>query len=98
MGDPIPDEWPELEDDLWYCVTVEVFTGMTEEPWCDENFQIADLKCCKEGWEIREFQDGWECVQWSELCHHSGYTSQRVKDITGGWATLEECVAGCFGI
>lgn len=95
MGYPIPDEWPEPEDDLWYCVTVDVFTGVSP-PWCAEENYDSTTKCCRTGDLITDWYHwGFDCTEDREFCPLGIGSEQQITNIAGPYDTSEECGEAC---
>lgn len=94
MGDPVPGEWPGgLEDDKWYCVTVEAYQHPVS-PGCVGVPHI--VKCCKTGAMIKAF-DAYECINGIELCTFSGFSAQHVVSHDGPYDTADDCYGPCLG-
>lgn len=91
MGTPVPDDFPDLDPTKWYAYYVDVFQDETPATGCDQEF-IMTINCCAMGGALEDWYDvGGPCVDGSELCPFSGFSSQRPTCIMGPYDSYEEC-------
>ncbi|NVM23410.1 MAG: hypothetical protein HWN68_16705 [Desulfobacterales bacterium] len=95
MGEPTPDDWPEILDDKWYCVTVDAFQDVGPFDDCRQDFS-AQLTCCRQGVHINNWiNNELECIGGFELCVFTGFSAQRLLDLKGPYDTQALCNADC---
>lgn len=94
MGDPDPDEFPEIIVGKWYKVTAESFQGPFAPPSSCTDDKVAEGTCCATGLDLNEFfVTGPGCKNGLEICPVSGFSSQRVLAIEGPFDTFNLCQA-----
>jgi len=92
MGNPLPPDWPEIEDTKWYCCYLDCYNlddcaGPLQGSTC----------CCTTGAQILSWINGNnECDAGWELCPFSGYTAQRLIDVKGPYTLRQDCVDACI--
>lgn len=87
MGHKLPPEPPVLLDEKWYYISAAAFAHIL--PGC-----IGDptpVGCCKEGSELIAYLKDPQCVNGAEICIYTGYTAQRVYNISGPYDSWDEC-------
>ena len=92
MGEEIPDDWPTLEDNLFYRISVDRFEHGPIEGTCDNAF-IDSTFCCIIGWEVKAWIAGNKQCQSNPLCPGLPFgNSQRITNITGPSDTWAQCM------
>lgn len=95
MGTPVPDDWPELEDTKWYCVTEDAYWDGSGAPGC-RGTPIGRSSCCRTGAVIKSYIDGdnqchfntWLCVMFSPA-------QKKIVCIKGPYDTKVACQLEC---
>jgi len=95
MGTPVPDEYPELVDDKWYCVTEDAYAGIPMQNVC-QGAIIGRSSCCRQGAPIKAYLDGAnECHWFAFLCVQHSPSPKKVICITGPYNSKTECEGAC---
>lgn len=95
MGTPVPEEWPELDPEKWYCCYVDWYFTEGEEGGCEKDYQ-GRKRCCRTGAQIQAWLDAdSECVFSEALCPFYSPGAQRLVAIHGPYDTLADCTAEC---
>jgi hypothetical protein len=94
MGIEVPDDWPDLTPDAYFCVQVLCYSSLPPGTGCTGDPEW--MQGCVKGrvlidWISRDMQ----CSDIGIL-GFPGHMSQRIIDIDGPFDTLAECAAsGC---
>ncbi|GAI33696.1 unnamed protein product [marine sediment metagenome] len=95
MGTPVPHPFSDLEDDKWYCLSVDFFQLTDPDQGCSGPYQDSH-DCCQIGWVIKKwFEDDRLCKQGPGICYVVIAEPQRVTCAMGGYDTEEECLLHC---
>lgn len=95
MGTPVPEEFPELEDNKWYCLTVQYYHITDPDEGCEGPYDTTD-NCCQRGDVIKAwYHDGWECKAGFGVCVPSEAEPQRITACHGPYDTREDCATDC---
>ncbi len=93
MGTPVPADWPEIENDKVYMVTVDWYQDASGKTGCDQEYQ-GEHKCCEPGIGIFVFLAfELECKRGSELCTITGFSAQRLISVFGPYDNMGACLA-----
>lgn len=91
MGTPVPDEWPEFEDEKHYLVNVDAYQFGNDFRDCRQD-HLGRYKCCVSGDFLNSWlADGHECLSPFELCVVSGASAQRLVAVHGPYDTPDAC-------
>lgn len=92
MGTPVPKDWPVLEAEKFYLVTLDAFQDAGPLTGCDQTF-VTRVSCCKSAALIQAWIDaGCRCLAGCELCVVTGFTAQRIICIQGPYDDYDTCV------
>lgn len=95
MGTPVPEDWPELEDAKWYCVTEDAYWDGDLEVGCRGSPFSRD-SACRTGAVIKAYLAAQnQCVFGQFLVVASSPAQKKVVCITGPYDTQGECQAEC---
>lgn len=95
MGTPVPDEWPELIDDKYYCIHHNDYYLLLPYPLCEAAF-VANYHCCRTGQHIKDwYEDVGDCVWGRTPCFITPGEGARITGIEGPYDTKDECDAVC---
>ena len=90
MGTPVPEDWPELIADKWYCVTEVAYTG----PGGCTGPILGQCSCCRLGAPIQAYLDaGYECTFFAFLCEIGSPSPKRISCIKGPFDNKTLCEA-----
>ena len=95
MGTPVPSDFPEIEDNKWYCLKVDFYELTDPDQGCDGPFLVSH-ECCQIGSVINQwFEDDRECKQGAGICFVVITEPQRMTSANGPYDTEEECQLHC---
>lgn len=98
MGTPVPEEWPELEDDKFYCCTVDLYGTGGKNDVCDGEY-FGRTKCSLEGEYVKYWIDsGFECRDFEGICVRVPLSAQRLICVSGPFDTFDDCWDSCEGL
>lgn len=91
MGTPVPDDWPPLEDGLYYKITVDTFGFGLPPNTCSGPYNDT-VSACFEGSVVRTWINlDHQCSAWP-LIFFGGGVNQRIVDIDGPFDDLAACL------
>lgn len=89
MGTELPPDWPEIDDDLWYHVTVEVFGGMNADGSCRIPGGVY-WDCCVKGIAIRTYiNSDTQCQKPFAFCVPNPF--QKLHNVGSSYPTQIAC-------
>lgn len=95
MGTPVPEEFPDLVDGKYYCVTVDFFEETDPEKGCDNPY-VGTAKACLTGSYIKDWQDrGGQCKVGDGLIPPHITAPQRITSCHGPYNTGDACWLDC---
>ncbi len=90
MGTPVPDDWPEVIDGLWYKMTVRRYILRPGETNCGTD-RTDTQRCCVLGETIRFIiQNDLQCNGVS-LCSPPTIRNNRIINLFGPFDTQLDC-------
>ncbi|TES91566.1 MAG: hypothetical protein E3J94_03670 [Desulfobacteraceae bacterium] len=93
MGEEVPPEYPPLEDEKWYCMTVNVWShrGLA----CYVEYEET-VHCCSTGAGIKWLYDNHKvCSPGWLICVSFFIGYQSIDDIAGPFIDQDACNAAC---
>jgi len=95
MGTPVPPDFPNLDNNKWYCLSVDAYEENVPDTFCDGIF-VARIKCCQTGAQIKAWYDrGAECKKGDGICAPGLNAPQRIVACHGPYNGGAECWADC---
>ncbi|MBA7675721.1 hypothetical protein ES703_83958 [subsurface metagenome] len=94
MGTPVPEEWPELDDDKWYAIDVTNYALFPDPKGCT-NPVVGKDHCCRRGdWLNIWYANEVDCLVASTApCGITPGDSRLITCIVGPFDSQEECEA-----
>lgn len=91
MGTPDPPDWPPIDDDRWYWVTVEIYGGQEASGACTPPGNVF-RSCCIQGIAIRNYvRDDYQCLKIHALC--VPFPFQILRQIGSNYPDQATCLA-----
>jgi len=95
MGTPVPVEYPDLQDDKWYCTWVDVYFDLTAKTDCTQTW-LARIHGPRRGDQIKYWiAQGYECTPEHELIEYQIFSSQRLVAMHGPYDSYDLCYEVC---
>lgn len=90
MGTIVPEDWPDLDDELYYRIQVDYWWHTPYADGCYGDY-VGRHQCCVLGGQIKIFQKLYTCKWGISPCGPMWNGTFRIVCITGPFDTLEAC-------